>query len=146
MLHLCAFCRFSASPRFCCPGHLSQSGTSILGMSGRLNSIVFGACNYDMVIHKSEILYIILIDYTGLCSTHIAGSCLMQATCGWLAVDIMAHTKTRGKPFGDRVLPWLYRFNKGIAWATLWIWMSLLACRRPKEEKQQIGIKQHPII
>ena len=54
--------------------------------------------------------------------------------------------RTRGKPFGDRVLPWLYRFNKGIAWETLW--MSLLACRRPKEEKQQIGIgiKQHPII
>ena len=46
---------------------------------------------------------------------HIVGSCLMQATCGRLAVDITAHTKTWGKRLGDRVLLCLYRVNKGIA-------------------------------
>ena len=50
----------------------------------------------------------------------------MQATSG-LAVDITTHTKTWGKPFGDTEC-----FGEGIAWVSLWV--SLLACRRPRED------------
>ena len=42
---------------------------------------VFGACTYDMVIHKSDI-YVFNCNY--LCSrlpVHIMGSCSMQALC-----------------------------------------------------------------
>ena len=62
--------------------------------------------SYDMVIHKSE-RYIYIFNCNCLCSwlpVHIMGSCSMQAMCGRLAVDITAHTKTWGKPFGARVL------------------------------------------
>ena len=80
-----------------------------------------------------------------LCSwlpVHIMGFCSMQATCGQLAVDITAHTKTWGKPLGDRVLPRLYCFNRGIAWVSLCV--SLLACRRPREEKEKNSNRTAP--
>ena len=71
--------------------------------------------------------YIITSSLSKICSTWYP----VLASCGLLAVDITAHTKTRGKPFRDRVLQRL-SFQFGMLW--------------PREEKAKVGIKQHPAI
>ena len=53
---------------------------------------MFRACTYDIVIHKSENILIVCV--------HDCDSCLLQATCGRLAVDITARARLEGSLLG----------------------------------------------
>ena len=59
----------------------------------------------------------------------------------WTSQNIQ---RLEGSLLGDKALSWLYRFNKGIPLGIAF--RLLLACGRPREGKEKVRIKQHPII
>ena len=106
---------------------------AIIFSSSPYRFTVFGACTYDMVMHKSENIY----EKLQLSVFIIAGSYYgFLLNAGHVRMACYGHHGTY-KDLRDCDYIVSIRVSR---------WVSLLACRRPREEKEKIGIKQHPII